>query len=371
MKKVLISIGVICITLTLSTSKAFSWDPATHPYLANLFGKQHWYLNLNEMKGSMMTDYPLLVLVDEDIPNDVIPSPPLPLPSLPSHMPRRAAISLYLHYLTQDKANWQAKLLRLPWWKLSKRSFVWGGGMHNDHIGLSPGDGADVTAHLNALAHQNPFFTGGGFVTTRAAALCGLIPWVAGAYPYIPPEARLDICHLSIEAAVGTLIGQLVDPAIGSRVLLASWLGTPSATRLLKQIFAPLLAAYLVTQTPPIPLGDPYYQPATALEEAKRIIEVAAGETKRMLMLYGLALILDSTGNLLAETFLATIAPGLGINPADIPDGDAAAILTLAKDVVSPPYPLGISFPDGLTWETALVETENFLAGNNYTNPNY
>jgi len=263
-----LSLGLASIFIA---STAYSWNYATHAYIAGKMGKALPLFNFNEMYGAMAPDifnfeFSLMENLTlrgytHGIPPDAAGFAPYPGAD-------------YNFMNVWYSANWGFK-----------KSAAFGFASHNDAWG------ADFVAHWRAVPTEDlppvsfPIYEPSGFtqqppgyVIYLAAALDAGLAF-EGVWTAMELEAdyatRLMFCHNIIEYA-GDLVLKRHDPLIGQKVILACALRTPEFAKLLKDgfdhLYDPLVAA-----------GEPAY--------------------RKMLMQYGLILLLpeQTAINMLAE----------------------------------------------------------------------
>jgi len=254
MKKTIISGLAVGLALLMVSTAAYSWNFATHAYIANKIGKWLPLANYNEMYGAMAPD---LFNFEFNLMNDLV-------------------LRGYTHGIPGDPAN---EDFMSVWYSANwglKKSAAFGFASHNDAWG------ADFVAHWQAnpfmpqgnipfpIGESEPTWQPPGYVILLSAQLDVFLN-IEGAWTALELQndyaTRLMFCHNIIEYA-GDLILKRADPLIGRRVLLAAALRTPA--------FADLLKSALPT----------FYSP---------LIDAAETKYREFLMKYGLILLLPET----------------------------------------------------------------------------
>ncbi len=256
MKKKVLSVWAAGLALLFITTTAYSWNFATHAYIAAKIGKVLPLSNFNEMYGIMapdifnfefsrMDDY-MLRGYTHGIPPDAAYYPPY-----------LAADNNFMN--VWYSANWGLK-----------KSAAFGFVAHNDAWA------ADFVAHWRMLPSTNPtppepilfplpvVIPSGypdpipqppGYIIWLAAVLdAGLAQSGTWELMRLGPDyaTRLMFCHNIIEYA-GDLVLKRVDPLIGQKIILACALRTPAFANLLKDGFGHLYDPLVVA-------GEPAYR---------------------------------------------------------------------------------------------------------------
>ncbi len=247
MKKKIVSASAILLALAFLSSSAYSWNFATHAYIANKIGKILPLGNYNEMYGAMAPDlfnFEFSLMAD---------------PTL------YAMVRGFTHGIPGTVPEKNNENFLSVWYQANwglKKAAAFGYVSHNDVWG------ADFVAHWQA----NPFVTQGnipfpadkplgftmqppGYVILLSVQL-DLALNFQGVWRAMglqdDYDTRLMFCHNIIEYA-GDLIVKRADPLIGKKVLLAAALRTPEFANLLK-------AAFPLVCTPMIDAAEPKYR---------------------------------------------------------------------------------------------------------------
>jgi hypothetical protein len=269
-RKNVLVVGVICLGLLFSSSKAFSWGFATHAYMDDHLGKKGARNNLNEIYGGVMPD---LFNTLFDYPE-------------------------YLDFLPD-----QTHLKFMKVWKASRgdveKSLAFGFVSHNDRWG------ADYTAHHACQTCGQPV----GYAYAKANVLLSEAPLSELG---IPDEIAVEIFHEIVENAVDILVKR-TDPLIGDRLSSAAQLRSPGFPRLLVRAYAKRFASFAgITEL-----------------EAAQFIQAEESDFREAIFSYGqilsqdeetaIGLISEQTANL-AQGFLALYGIVLSIPPEQIVD---------------------------------------------------
>jgi hypothetical protein len=274
---------VLGLTLALGslfiTSTAYTWNFATHAYIAAKIGKLLPLYNFNEMYGLMAPDifnFDFSLMEEHTLRGYTHGIPPDGA-MYPPYSPAN-----YNFMNVWYSANWGLK-----------KSAAFGFVAHNDAWG------ADFVAHWRAVPTADPtpipfpiyappdcIPQPPGYIIYLAAALdAGLA--LEGVWTTMGLETdyptRLMFCHNIIEYA-GDLVLKRVDPLIGQKIILACALRTPEFAKLLKDGFDHLY-------DPLVTAGEPAY--------------------RKMLMQYGLILLMPEQT---AINMLAAQLAGLAID---------------------------------------------------------
>lgn len=251
MKKIVRSGVIAGLAFLLMSTAAYSWNFATHAYIAGKIGKWLPFANYNEMYGSMAPDLfnfefslmgdPLLRGYTHGIPPDAAHYSP---PSAPSND----------FMLVWNLAGWGLK-----------KSAAFGYISHNDAWG------ADFVAHWRAFPTPDPtpptpipfpLYEPEGHTWQPP----GYVIYLSGALDVVLAfydvwdlmgltddyDTRLMFCHNIVEYA-GDLVLKRRVPFIGKQLVLASALRTPAFADLLK-------AAYPDGFDPLVDAGEPEYR---------------------------------------------------------------------------------------------------------------
>ncbi len=250
MKRTILSVFAIALSLILASTAAYSWNFATHAYIAGKIGRWLPLANANEMYGSMIPD---LFNFEFSLMSDSV------LRGYTHGIPYDASIYYPYPAASDDFMH----VWYLAGWGL-KRSVAYGYVSHNDAWG------ADFVAHWRAFPSAGPtppsisFPIDGrpgsipqppGYVIYLSGALdAGLEMY--GVWSLMDLESdfatRLTFCHNIIEYA-GDLVLKRRVPLIGKQLVLASALRTPAVANLLK-------AAYPNGYDPMVDAAEPEYR---------------------------------------------------------------------------------------------------------------
>jgi hypothetical protein len=210
MKKLWFSgVGIILALIFLS-STGFTWNFATHAYIANHIGKTLPLANFNEIYGTISPDLFNVVfsLMDDQ------------------------TLYSYTHGLPQPGGENFLKVWKKGKWGLAGPT-CYGYVAHNDVWG------ADFAAHHMAQSVA----LGKGYVIFLAEILNGQLGqsglWVQlsqllGAP--VPDEDKMTFCENVVEYA-GDLIIKKADPQIGLKIMMSCVLRSPDFPRVLEQVF--------------------------------------------------------------------------------------------------------------------------------------
>ena len=289
MKRTFISVLTIFIGLALVYSTAFPWGSATHAYIDDQIGKRLGPEDKNEIYGGMAPD---IFNYAFDLPQ-------------PIYDYLRAETHGVYGDSTDDE--YFMKVWNQASWGFQE-NLGYGFVSHNDMWG------ADSTAHWNA--RTNP---GEGYVITKAIVLEVALSdaWVllGIAHPDYYP-LRVELCHNLIETA-GDIIIRRIDRRIGQKVMTSALVRHRSFPDLLVSAYA----------------QDLHVNTGLSYEEAVGLITTAEKEFRKMMILYGNALVRseDKAIQLLAEQLseLAEIFIGIPVSPELTEDALRAAISVL------------------------------------------
>ena len=251
MKKTIISGLAVGLALLMVSTAAYSWNFATHAYIANKIGKWLPLANYNEMYGAMAPD----------------------MFNFEFSLMDNSWLSGYTHGIPPDAAGYFPgpapsndfmQVWNLADWGL-KKSASYGYISHNDAWG------ADFVAHWRAFPTSDPappdpipFPLDGrpgstlqppGYVIYLAGVLdAGLEMYDVWELMGLETdyETRLMFCHNIIEYA-GDLVLKRREPLIGKQLVLASVFRTPAFKNLLK-------AAYPDVYDPLVDAAEPEYR---------------------------------------------------------------------------------------------------------------
>jgi len=237
MKKILIPLLSFFVGLVFTCSTAFPWGSATHAYIGDHIGKILGLRNSNEIYGSM-------------------------LPDLFNYTFELEGTNLYFFLRSHThgfpgQEDFMKVWYKAKWWGYQK-SIAYGFVSHNDVWG------ADSTAH-HASRTLNPEE---GWVVTKSKELEQLLSDTfndigLGGEEYY--ELRLELCHNIVETA-GDIIIKRIDSRIGSKILFSALFRTSKCPTLLINAIG---------------------------KEYKELIKQAENEFRKMMILYGQALMQD------------------------------------------------------------------------------
>jgi hypothetical protein len=223
MKRTIFSTLALAIAVILISATAYSWNFATHAYIAEKIGKALPLPNANEIYGIMAPD---LYNFEFSLMDD------LTLRGLTHGIPK------------DDPAHAPSQAFMQVWWKAKpgmQKSDAFGYVAHNDAWG------ADYIAHWKALPYLPPFpppykDQPPGYIIALAVQLDKLIEswgvWDYFAEAGIPlgiPE-RMMFCHNIVEYA-GDIIIKRADPLIGKKIYESCLLRSPEFPELLNAVF--------------------------------------------------------------------------------------------------------------------------------------
>lgn len=210
MRKVILSGFAILSALVLLSSPAFSWNFATHAYIANHIGKALPLANFNEMYGIISPD---LFNFNFSLMND-------------------QTLYSYTHGLPQPGGENFLKVWKKAKWGLASPT-AFGYVAHNDVWG------ADFTAHHMAQSMS----LGKGYIIFLADILEGqlgqgglwdqLAQLLGGP---VPDEDKMTFCENVVEYA-GDLVIKKADPQIGFKMMMSCVLRSPEFPRVLGEVF--------------------------------------------------------------------------------------------------------------------------------------
>ena len=252
-KRDLIVLGLISLTLLLSSSEAFSWGFATHAYIDDHLGQEGPWANLQEIYGGVAPDL-FNYLFDDPVA---------------------------LAFLSDQTHHHPLKV-----WKAAGRSLekplAHGFVSHNDLWG------ADYTAHhVCQKCGQTD-----GYAIARAKELLALAPLPPELG--IPDEVAIEIFHEIVENAVDILIKRK-DPWIGYKLTSSALLRSPHFPHLLARAYAKDFSTTAGISYP----------------EAARFILSAEKEFRKTIILYGQILVQDEeTATQLISEQTADLARG-------------------------------------------------------------
>ncbi len=235
MKRMIISGLAVWLSLLLVSTAAYSWNFATHAYIAGKIGKVLPLVNSNEMYGATAPD---MFNFEFSLMDDVL-------------------LRGYTHGIPPDAAYYSPptapsndfmQIWNMAGWGL-KRSTAYGYVSHNDAWG------ADFVAHWRAFPTPDPtppdpipfpFYMPSGFTLQPPGYIIYLAATLDTGLAYqgvwtamgldTDYATRLVFCHNIIEYA-GDLVLKRNKPLIGRDLVLASNLRTREFRSLLKAVF--------------------------------------------------------------------------------------------------------------------------------------
>jgi hypothetical protein len=276
--KVASIVMAVLVLSMLLPRRAHSWDPATHAYIEEHLYKKHGQLNdgvlYNRIYGAGAID----------IFNNSFTSPYL-------------EFAAYLHDTTQDN------FLKV-WEKAgteAEKAFAYGFVGHNNTWGM------DSTAHISGIT----FGRGQGYVIAKAHVLAAMLKPVLEAQlgRELPDDVVVNICHYLIESGVDFLVRSM-DPSIGYKLMAAANNRSSEAPALLVNAYKDDFSALA---------GIPQ-------NAAQQIIEIAEGQFRYSMWVYGLFLTQDNALDLVAE-----VLANIGADYLGLPPGSGAALVPVAK----------------------------------------
>ncbi len=276
MKKALLLLFLALFVSTFIPTTAYSWGSATQAYIVDHVSKKLGLNRINEIYGATSPDM-FNYLFD-------------------------AVYQQYLHDQTHGSRG-DESFLKL-WWAANKRgyqeSLAYGFVSHNDVWS------ADFTAHHEAQTLTDPGILPDGYdpgwVISKAFdlnAVWGLAEYLwsikkEGVTDAIVFYFAIEICHLVIETA-GDIVVMSVDPQLGMKLSSSALLRDPSFPDLLVEAYA----------------DDFAFKHDMPYEDAAQIIKDAEKEFRKMMILYGTALMQDKdTARQLLAQQLADLAQG-------------------------------------------------------------
>lgn len=253
-KKGLLTLGLICVLVSMVPTVAFSWGDATHVYISDRLKARAGYNNLNEMWGSL----------GPDIFNFIFDDTLCPL-----------WLAEQTHGTTDPDSFmkvWNAASTTV------EKALAYGFVSHNEVWG------ADSTAHISGLTFGQDM----GYINAKAMILLDtpldptqlydpvLNPKFGELFGSIgmTPEQQLMIAHVIAEYALDIMLRNHVDHSLGQKVKLAARFRSPKFPSLLVEAYA----ADYVTNCPGINLPTAAYVITTAEAEYRRNM-ISYGQT--------------------------------------------------------------------------------------------
>jgi hypothetical protein len=277
--KAFMTLGLICV-LFLLPAETFSWNQATHAYIADRLGARAGYGNLDEMWGSVAPDF-FNYVFDQAL-----------CPTWVSDQTHGTYSETFLK--VRDAADTDAE-----------HALAFGFVSHNQDWG------ADYVAHVSGL---RPGYENDGYIIIKARQLlttpvdpANLQQTFGDAFANLgmSPDMALLVAHVITEYAIDVRLGNEVDPLLGRKLATAARNETKKFQPMLVKAFAADYAAYC--------FGGDYPTAASELTSAEK------GHRKDMIYL-GQAISQSKpvAAQLLAEQ-LAAVLSDLGLSvPVDI-----------------------------------------------------
>lgn len=268
MKKTFMTIWIILLALVFFSSEAFPWGSATHVYIDDHLGKKRGMKNMDEIYGG----------IAPDIFNYMFDTPE------------------YLGYLYYQTHNdfmkvWEEALTG------KEKALAYGFVSHNDVWG------ADYTAHHSGITCGHAE----GYVIAKAYILKQILEQVPEYQALeLPDTVALEISHNLIENGVDILIKKK-DPFIGQKMIFSAVARSHEFPRLIANAYARDFSLYAGISYP----------------EAVNLIKTTEKEFRKMMILYGQALLQDeATAIQLISGQTADLAEGfLGAYGITLPEG--------------------------------------------------
>ncbi|MDA8105874.1 MAG: hypothetical protein M0Z89_02980 [Nitrospiraceae bacterium] len=290
-KKAFLTLGLICLLFVMIPVTAFSWNQATHAYIADRLNARVGYDNLNEMWGS----------VAPDLYNFVFD---------PALCPGWIADQTQGTYSETFMKVWNAAETN------SEDALAYGFVSHNQQWG------ADYTAHISGL---RPGYENEGYIITKAKLLLN-----APLDPASPqqtfgdvfaglgmsPDEALLIAHVITEDAVDIRLGNEVDPLLGRRL-------ATSARNETKRFRALLIKAYAADYADYCFGGD--------LSTAASVLTATEEGHRKDMIFLGQAISQSepAAAQLLAEQLVSILPEFLG-HALPVPEAEAVRIVKAA-----------------------------------------
>ena len=290
-KKPLRTVGLICFLAVVTPTVTFSWNQATHAYIADRLGARIGYDNLNEMWGS----------VAPDLFNFVFD--PALCPGWISDQTQGADPDTVMNI-------WNAASTE------KEEALAFGFVSHNNTWG------ADFVAHVCGL---RPGYENDGYIITKAKQLLN-----APSNPADPQrtfgdvfadlgmsvDEALLVAHVITEDAIDIRLGNEVDPLLGRRLATAARNDTRRFPPLLVKAFAADYADHC--------FGSDYSTAASVLTATEK-------EHRKNMIFLGQAISQSEpvAVRLLAEQLVGVLPAALG-RPLPIPEAQAVEIVEAA-----------------------------------------
>ncbi len=288
-EKVFLSLRLICFISVMVPATAFSWNQATHAYIADRLGARVGHDNMNEMWGSVAPDLFNFVF-DPDL-----------CPGCISYQTQGTYSETFLKLWNAAGTN-------------SEDALAYGFVSHNQQWG------ADFVAHVSGL---RPGYENDGYIITKERILLNT------PYPADPQKTFGDVfaglgmspyegemvAHLIAEDAIIRL-GNEVDPLIGRKLATAARGETKRFSTLLVNAFAADYAVHC--------FGGDYSTAAAMLNATEK-------EHRKNMIFLGEAISQSEpvAVQLLAEQVAGVLADFLG-GSLPVPDAEAVEIMKAA-----------------------------------------
>lgn len=286
--------GLICCLFLVMPTAAFSWNQATHAYIAESLGATAGIDDLNEMWGSVAPDMFNYVFDPE----------------------------LCVGWISDQTQGVDPDSAMKIWSAAGtgkEETFAFGFISHNDSWG------ADFVAHHSGL---RPGYENEGYIITKAKQLLN-----APSNPADPqltfgdvfagfgmsPDVALLVAHVITEYAVDIRLGSEVDPLLGRKLATAARNETKK--------FQPLLVKAFATEYADYCFGDDYSTAANALTTTEK------GHRKDMIYLgQAISQAEPVAVQLLAEQLVAVL-PDLGLSvPVEIARAAIVSSMAICDD---------------------------------------
>jgi hypothetical protein len=288
--KACITLVLMCCLFVMMPAAAFSWNQATHAYIADRLGARAGYDNLDEMWGSTAPDF-FNYIFDPDL-----------CPGWVSDETHGMHADTFLNV-------WNAAVSD------TEHALAYGFVTHNEPWG------ADHTAHEACLTCGQ----GEGYIIVKAKQLLGTPMNPANPLPTfgdtfaglgMSPDEALLVAHVSTEYAVDIMLRNDADPLLGRKVAKAARSETKGFRSLLVKAYAADYAAHC--------FGGDYSIAASELTAAEK------GHRKDMIFL-GRSISQPETVavRLLAEQLAAVLPDFLG-RPLPVPEAEAVETMKAA-----------------------------------------
>jgi len=294
-RKAFMTVGLICLLLTIVPASAFSWGDAVHVYISDRLKAKWGYKNINEMWGSL----------GPDIFNYIFDP---------------ALCPVWLADQTHGRTNDSFMKVWSEADTISERALAYGFINHNEAWG------ADYTAHVSGLSFGQDY----GYVNAKAMVV--LNTTINPTEPYDPmlnptlgeifdsigmdPDQQLMVAHVVSEYAIDIMLRNDVDPLIGVKIKAAALARSKKFPALLIDAYASDYAANC---------------PGIDYPTATYIIASAEAEYSNNMISYGKIISKPEpvAVQLIAKQIVA-LAPGFLGGPLPIPEADAIELVQAA-----------------------------------------